>query len=154
MNARFDDGFQCEMIGAARSADGLVVFNRLWDDAAGVAYGGYDLSGRNPPVLAGVRGSGAARPPLSGTGNIATGRMAVAYARAGCTSVQIHTGFQLPRSEYAAEQGSRSAMLLHRIIFDPHDGLAATMLELAEQGVLERHGGELRFIDLARREAA
>src|SRR5690606_1802363 len=141
MNARFDEAFQAEMVAAAQLADELVVFNRLWDDTAGVAYGGHGLSDRNLRVLARVRASGIAHPPLSGTGNIATGRMAVAYARAGCTTVQVHTGFQLPRSEYAAQHGSRSAMLLHRIVFDPHDGLVATMLELAEQGVLERRGG-------------
>jgi hypothetical protein len=75
--------------------------------------------------------------------------MLVAYARAGCTSVQVHTGFQLPRSEYAAEAGSRTAMLLHRLILDPADGLVAVMLELAEQGVLQRRDGALHFLDLS-----
>src|SRR5690606_132425 len=89
MNARFDEAFQAEMVAAAQLADELVVFNRLWDDTAGVAYGGHGLSDRNLRVLARVRASGIAHPPLSGTGNIATGRMAVAYARAGCTTVQV-----------------------------------------------------------------
>lgn len=154
MNARFDDAFQAEMVAASGAADTLVVFNRLWDAAAGVAYGGHDLSDRNLRVLDLVRASGTLHPPLSGTGNIATGRMAVAYARAGCTSVQVHTGFQLPRSEYAAESGSRPAMLLHRMIFDPADGLVAVMLELAERGILQPRGGELRFLDLAAPEGA
>src|SRR5258705_5727015 len=43
MNARFDDGFQLEMMQAASSADALVVFNRLFDANAGVAYGGPEL---------------------------------------------------------------------------------------------------------------
>jgi hypothetical protein len=154
MNARFDDAFQAEMVAASGAADTLVVFNRLWDASAGIAYGGHDLSDRNLRVLDLVRASGIPHPPLSGTGDIATGRMAVAYARAGCTSVQVHTGFQLPRSEYAAESGSRPAMLLHRMVFDPADGLVAVMLDLAERGILQPRGGELRFLDLAAPEEA
>jgi hypothetical protein len=149
MNARFDDDFQLEMVGAAGSADALVVFNRLWDAAAGVAYGGWDLSDRNLRVLERLRSAGTPHPPLSGTGNVVTGRVVAAYARAGCTSVQVHTGFQLPRPEYPGEAGSRPALLLHRLLFDPHDGLIACMLELEEQGVLERTRRELRFLDLA-----
>lgn len=149
MNARFDDAFQAEMVGASQSADALVVFNRLWDERAGAAYGGWELSDRNLRVLAAVRAAGTVHPPLSGTGNIAGGRMVAAYARAGCTSVQVHTGFQLPRSEYAAQGASRSAALLHRIVFDPTEGLIAAMLDLAEQGMLHPRGGELRFLDLA-----
>src|SRR3979490_1198953 len=52
MNARFDDDFQREMIKAASGADSLVVFNRLFDPIAGVAYGGPELSDRNLRVLA------------------------------------------------------------------------------------------------------
>lgn len=150
MNARFDDGFQAEMVAAAADADTLVVFNRLWDAAKAVAYGGHDLSERNLRVLARVRDAGTPHPPLSGTGNIITGRMAVAYARAGCSSVQVHTGFQLPRSEYPGSGASRTARLLHRIVFDPADGIVATLLDLADGGELEPAAGELRWLDLAR----
>jgi len=52
MNARFDDDFQLEMMKAASRADALVVFNRLFDSTAGVAYGGPELSDRNRRVLA------------------------------------------------------------------------------------------------------
>lgn len=149
MNARFDDEFQTEMVAAARTADALVVFNRLWDAEAGVAYGGWDLSERNLRVLARVRSAGIAHPPLSGTGNVVSGRVLIDYARAGCTSVQVHTGFQLPRAEYPAESGSRPALLMHRLLFDPRDGLIACMLELEAEGVLTRTAGELRFLDLA-----
>src|SRR5438128_12013868 len=51
MNARFDDDFQRDMMNAASGADALVVFNRLFDASAGVAYGGPDLSDRNLRVL-------------------------------------------------------------------------------------------------------
>src|SRR5207244_818686 len=44
MNARFEDDFQREMMDAASAADALVVFNRLFDSKAGVAYGGPELS--------------------------------------------------------------------------------------------------------------
>src|SRR5436309_15111484 len=51
MNARFDDDFQVEMMNAASAVDALVVFNRLFDQKQGVAYGGLELSDRNLRVL-------------------------------------------------------------------------------------------------------
>ncbi len=74
--------------------------------------------------------------------------MILEYARRGCASVQLHTFFQLPLSEYPAVNGSRTQRALHKLIFDPADGLVAGVLELEEQGVLERRGGGLHFLDL------
>lgn len=150
MNARFDDAFQVEMLATARAADGLVVFNRLWDAAAGVAYGGFDLSDRNLRVLKAAREQGVTTPPLSGTGNVSSGRMILEYALTGCESVQLHTYFQLPLSAYPASEGSRSQRALHALFFDSRDGLIAGMLDLESTGVLSRVGGELRFLDLCR----
>jgi hypothetical protein len=149
MNARFDDSFQLEMLSAAASADMLTVFNRLWDPAAGVAFGGPDLSGRNLRILAAARRQKQALPPLCGTGNINTGRLILDYARQGCESVQLHTFFQLPLSQYPASHGSRSQRALHSLVFHPDHGLIAALLDLQESGTLERRGGELRFLDLA-----
>ncbi len=87
MNARFDDAFQLEMLESAGSADALVVFNRLWDPAAGVAFGGYDLSERNLRVLDTARRAHLPLPALVGTGNIGSGRLILEYARLGCESV-------------------------------------------------------------------
>jgi hypothetical protein len=148
MNARFDDAFQLEMLRAARSADALIVFNRLWDAASGVAYGGHDLSERNLRVLHAARDGGLSGPPLVGTGNVSSGRAILEYARLGCESVELHTYFQLPLSEYPATEGSRTQRALHALVFHPTDGLVAGMLELESQGSLERQGGELRFLDL------
>jgi hypothetical protein len=148
MNARFDDAFQLDMLQAAGSADALVVFNRLWDRAAGVAFGGHDLSARNLRVLDTARRRDLRLPPLVGTGNVGTGRHVLEYARRGCESVQLHTYFQLPLSEYPATEGSRSQRALHALIFDPHDGLIAGMLDLESNGSLDRKGGELRFLDV------
>jgi hypothetical protein len=148
MNARFDDGFQMEMMQAAGGADALIVFNRLWDKERQVAYGGHDLSDRNLRVLA-AAARGAGRPALVGTGNICSGRMVADYARLGCESVQLHTFLQLPLSEYPATHGSRPERALHALLFEPQRGLIATMLELEAAGQLERRGGELRFLDLA-----
>jgi hypothetical protein len=145
MNARFDDAFQREMLADAAGADSLTVFNRLWDAGAGVAYGGWDLSGRNLRVL---DNAPRAPLPLSGTGNVCSGRMIVEYARRGCTSVQLHTFFQLPLSEYPATQGARTARALHALVFHLQDGLVAVLLELEEQGLLARRGGRLHFRDL------
>ncbi|MFL5402964.1 MAG: hypothetical protein ACJ8BF_09125 [Gemmatimonadales bacterium] len=148
MNARFDDAFQLDMLAAARSADGLTVFNRLWDPEAGVAFGGHDLSERNLRVLSLARGQSQSLPPLSGTGNVCSGRMIVEYARLGCESVQLHTFFQLPLSAYPAVEGSRSQRALHALVFHPTEGLIASMLDLENSGSLERTAGELRFLDL------
>ena len=151
MNARFDDAFQIEMMNASAEADALVCFNRLFDAERGVAYGGWDLSDRNLRVLDSYRPlppSTAPYRPLTGTGNIHSGRMILDYARRGCESVQLHTLFQLPLSEYPATHGSRSQRALHALVFHPRDGLIAGMLELESRGQLERQRGELRFLDL------
>ena len=146
MNARFDDDFQREMMTAASGADALVVFNRLFDPVAGVAYGGPELSARNLRVL--DRLSDRPTVGLSGTGDIHSGRLIVEYARRGCSSVQLHTFFQLPLEEYPATEGSRTQRALHALIFHPVDGLLAVMLDLEQAGKLERHHGELHFLDL------
>jgi hypothetical protein len=148
MNARFDDDFQLEMVEAASGADALVVFNRLFDTVQGVAYGGSELSERNLRVLGGRSVRRPAGPSLSGTGNVHSGRMIVEYALRGCSSVQLHTFFQLPLEEYPATDGSRTQRALHALIFDPRDGLIAAMLERETTGLLERRNGELHFLDL------
>jgi hypothetical protein len=151
MNARFDDDFQCEMMDAASGADALVVFNRLFDRERGVAYGGAELSERNLRVLDIRRPpppSAALRRPLSGTGNIHSGRLIVEYALCGCSSVQLHTFFQLPLEEYPATEGSRTQRALQVLIFDPRNGLIAVMLERERAGTLHRRNGELHFLDL------
>jgi hypothetical protein len=157
MNAKFDDDFQLEMMKAASSADALVVFNRLFDTTAGVAYGGSELSDRNLRVLArltpgALKGLPSVASPgileLSGTGNVSTGRMIAEYALRGCSSVQLHTFFQLPLEEYPATDGSRTQRALHALVFDPRDGLIAVMLEREASGLLHRRDGELHFLDL------
>jgi hypothetical protein len=148
MNARFDDDFQREMMEAAGEADALVVFNRLFDSGAGVAYGGQDLSDRNLRVLDGPSAHPSIHPPLCGTGNIHSGRMIVEYALRGCASVQLHTFFQLPLEEYPATDGARTQRALHALIFDPREGLIAAMLDREAAGSLERRNGELHFLDL------
>jgi hypothetical protein len=148
MNARFDDDFQVEMVSAARGADGVTAFNRLFDPERRVAYGGWDLSDRNLRALDLAREWGVVPRGLCASGNICSGRMMLSYAQRGCESGQLHTFFQLPLSEYPATAGSRTARALHALVFDPADGLIAGLLELEEQGLLHRQGGELRFLDV------
>jgi len=168
MNALFDDAFQVEMLRAAAGsgADFLVLFNRLFDPAGGVAYGGWDLSERNLRVLDLYRASGPhpARPSdpyvvrtsrlppgavFSATGNICSGRAMVDYALRGATSGQLHTFFQLPLSQYPATAGSRSQRALHALLFDPEQGLIAWILALGEAGVLQPREDLLHFVDIA-----
>ena len=163
MNARFDDGFQLDMMHAASEADTLVCFNRLFDAERGLAYGGWDLSDRNLRVLnqltpgtphlhAGsvglTAGASPGIPALVGTGNICSGRLILDYARRGCESVELHTFFQLPLSQYPATHGSRTQRALHALVFTPGDGLIAAMLDLEARGEIERRDGELHFLDV------
>jgi hypothetical protein len=146
MNARNDDAFQLAMLDAAGEADALVCFNRLWSAERGLAYGGPELGERNLRVLA--MAAGRPRPALAGTGDICSGRRVLEYARCGCESVQLHTCFQLPLSEYPASGGSRTSRALHALVFHPERGMIAGLLELEQQALLHRHDGELRFLDL------
>lgn len=168
MNALFDDAFQVQMLRAARDsgADFLICFNRLFDPAKRVAYGGWDLSDRNLRVLdlmaAGCQPTAPSGPtaptaPLitgfSATGNICSGRMMAEYALRGATSGQIHTYFQLPLGEYPATKGSRSARALHALLFHPEEGLIAWMAHLGETGELAPRDGSLNFLDIAHERA-
>ena len=147
MNARFGEAFQLKMLERAlRSADAVTGFNRLWDQERARAYGGWELSDRNLRVL---RTAVPAR-PLSGTGNIGSGALIAEYAGAGCSSVQLHTLFQLPLTAYPAAAGSRTARTIHKLVFDPEDGLIAALLAAEQRGEVSRVGGELRFRDLVR----
>ncbi|MEO8295487.1 MAG: hypothetical protein ABI613_08240 [Gemmatimonadota bacterium] len=151
MNARFGDEFQLEMLHAAAEVkvDAAVVFNRLFDDQRKVAFGGWELSGRNLQVLDMARARSVAPGlTLSGTGNICQGRVLLAYARLGAESVQLHTFFQLPLREYPATGGSRTSRALHSIVFHPQHGLIAGLLDLEASGRLARRDGELRFLDV------
>jgi hypothetical protein len=148
MNARFDDDFQLQMLAAAHEADGVTVFNRLFDSERRVAYGGWDLSDRNLRVLDAMNARGSGPNGLSATGNICSGRLMLEYARRGCQSGQLHTFFQLPLGEYPATAGSRTARALHALVFDPEDGIISAMLDLEERGVIHRRDGELRFLDV------
>lgn len=154
MNSRFSDDFQLRMLetAAQSGAAAAVVFNRLFGPEIGVAYGGWDLSDRNLRVLDAARRR-AVRFPLSGTGNVCTGTVVLDYARRGCSSVQLHTFFQLPLSEYPATAGSRTSRALHSLVFHPAHGLIAGMLNLEAGGELYRRNGELRFLDLVEPDA-
>jgi len=72
----------------------------------------------------------------------------VEYALRGCSSIQLHTFFQLPLEQYPATHGSRTQRALHALMFDPRDGLIAVMLEREANGALERRNRELHFLDL------
>ncbi len=163
-NSLEDDDFQLAMLSTVHGEsrpDFLVYANRLFDPdrqfegKRGVAYGGPDLSDRNLRLLTRLRVAQArgeiAGPPLeiSGTGDITSGRIAVEYALRGCTSFQIHTMFQLPAHEFPMRVGSRLQRALHRLYFDPRDGLIVWMIHAARRLGLEQ-GGPLRFLDLAR----
>ena len=148
-NAVLDEEFQLEMLRAINqqcegegTPDFLTYANRLFDPnrefdgVRGVAYGGPDLSARNLFVLGRMRmleqegRVPVCRLPISATGNITSGRIAVEYLLRGASSFQIHSYFQLPSSEYAMRTGSKVERALHEIYFHPEEGLLAWLLHL------------------------
>jgi hypothetical protein len=148
-NSVFGDDFQLEMLRAINEScegedapDFLVYGNRLFDPnrqfdgVRGIAYGGPDLSARNLSVLARmrlfehVRSIPVCRLPISGTGNITSGRTAAEYLLRGASSFQIHTYFQLPSGEYSMQTGGKTARSLLELYFHPEEGLLAWLLHL------------------------
>ena len=153
MNSLFEDEYQIEMVRvlASRSLHPpayLVVFNRLFDTELGVAYGGWDLSDRNLRVLDGVLSERLCCPPLSATGNICSGKMMLEYALRGCENGQLHTFFQLPKDQYTASGGSRSARALHTLVLHPTEGLVVWLRSAHESGKLDQRDGQVHFLDL------
>jgi hypothetical protein len=159
MNALFADGFQVEMLCRAAGVDPplafITCFNRLFDPERvheghrGIAYGGPDLSRRNLEALAafaGTEASGAA-PPLSATGNIASGRLMAEYALRGATSGQVHTFFQLPREHYLAKS-SRPRAALHELVYHPREGLIAALAHIRRHVLGQGDRETIRFLDL------
>jgi hypothetical protein len=151
-NALFEDEFQLQMLEDIHAlaapdsrADFTIYANRLFDPAkefegkVGVAYGGTDLSDRNLAVLEQFLDSGASAIaskrmlPMSATGDISSGRVAVEYLLRGASTFQMHTLFQLPDSEFDMNAGSKTEKALHRLIFNPDDGFLAWILDLRER---------------------
>src|SRR5262245_40199594 len=154
-NSLDDDEFQLALLREVHEGvrpDFLIYANRLFDPdrvfdgTRGVAYGGPDLSDRNLRLLTRLRerqafGSLSSEPlEISGTGDISSGRIAAEYVLRGCTSLQIHTLFQLPTEEYAMRTGFKVQRALHRLYFDPENGFivwafhAARKLSLVGDG--------------------
>ncbi|MBP2000956.1 hypothetical protein J2Z69_001999 [Paenibacillus shirakamiensis] len=166
MNSIFDDRFQLQSFralldeGVARP-DYVIYANRLYDARTpflgkqGAAYGGPDLSTRNLRILTALRRIEAQGklsepvPPLSGTGNIHSGKMAVEYALRGAESLQMHTIFQRPNSAFGMHSGSKTERALHELFFHPTLGLIAWMLHLKETEELHCNQGIIRFSDAA-----
>jgi hypothetical protein len=137
-NAMHSDDFQIELLDLVfreRAANFITYGNRLFDPTktyetvTGVAFGGPDLSDRNLWALDRVNPS----IPLCATGNITTGQMAFEYLLRGATSLQMHTVFQLPDSEFDMKGGTRTERALHRLIFHPEHGIIRAIREHAER---------------------
>ncbi|MBY0397590.1 MAG: hypothetical protein K2X91_14135, partial [Thermoleophilia bacterium] len=159
-NSLEDDEFQLQTLAQVHEwsrPDFLIYANRLFDPDRvfdghrGVAYGGPDLSDRNLRLLSAYRARAGGTPPLplSATGDIGSGRLAVEYAIRGATSFQIHTLFQLPQEEFAMKRGERTERALHRLYFDPDEGFLVWLRHVGERlGV--RRDGLIRLVDVAR----
>lgn len=174
-NALFEDDFQIAMLEAAHQlppgndhADFLIYANRLFgperefEGKAGIAYGGPDLSDRNLAVLerflsvnAGRRQESAEDTipsmPLSATGDIHSGKIAVEYLLRGVSSFQMHTLFQLPDSAFSLESGSKTQKALHDLLFHPASGFVGWILHLREQFGLPKGHNVQQMADWCRR---
>lgn len=145
----------CLEAGPERRPDFLVYANRLFDPAktfegrTGVAYGGPDLSDRNLAMLSNCREAvRAAGIEISATGDVDTGRTAVEYALRGCSSVQIHTGFQVALEFPPDTTVSRLRRALARLVFHPEEGLVAWMLHAKKHWDATDEAGLTRWLDL------
>lgn len=161
MNAMFADEFQLAMLRAAideaePAPDFLIYANRLFDPGkefegkVGVAYGGPDLSERNLAILERLQTAELTRgiPPLSATGNILSGKDAVAYGLRGATSFQMHTLFQLPDSQFDSDIKNKTEKVLHHLYFDPATGLVPWLVHLREAHGCADARGVTHVIDL------
>lgn len=136
----------------------LTIANRLFSSTKGISYGGYDLSDRNLRVLDAIRRhereskTRILPTSVSATGNICSGKMMLEYAKRGCGTGQLHTFFQLPKSEYGYDLGGRSKSALHHLMFHPDDGLVVHLETIRQDagyggkvlcyGTFFREGGE------------
>lgn len=166
MNTMFDDRFQLESFRSLLEdgkvqPDYVVYANRLYDSnlkflgKEGAAYGGPDLSNRNLRILSRIRKmeiQGKLKhpvPPLSGTGNIHSGKMAVEYALRGAESLQMHTIFQRPNSAFGMRTGSKTERALHELYFHPKEGLITWMLHVKQHQEIRSPDGNVRFKDIS-----
>ncbi len=168
-NAMFSDEFQLEMMRRLHAVDEsdptgrpdfLIYANRLFDPdrkvggREGIAFGGAELSERNLSILAdfrrAVRDGGIDGPPLplSATGDVWCGRVALEYALRGCENFQIHTYFQLPNDQYAMKTGPKTARALHELYFNPVRGLLPWMLHLRREHNLVNADGMTALLDI------
>jgi len=143
MNTTIADEFQRELVrtflgpDSTWLADFAVCFNRLFDPhkeyegKVGVAYGGYDLSDRNLWALEEVIEEKPSR-PVSATGNICSGKMMLEYALRGALNGQMHTFFQIPQTEYAQIDATRTQKAVHELLFNPQRGLVAGLIYIRE----------------------
>ena len=135
--------------------DFLVYANRLFnpdktfEGVAGVAYGGPDLSDRNLSVLAKCRSeTKQSNIEISGTGDIDSGRTAVEYGLLGCSSIQMHTLFQL-QTDIPVNSGlSRTRRVLASLIFHPDHGLAVWLLHARQHWGLCDSSGVSNWLEL------
>ena len=135
--------------------DFLVYANRLFnpdktfEGLAGVAYGGPDLSDRNLSVLAKCRSeTKQSNIEISGTGDIDSGRTAVEYGLLGCSSIQMHTLFQISTDIPASSGLNRTRRTLATLVFHPVHGLTGWLLHACRHWGLMDESGVSKWMGL------
>ena len=154
-----DQEFQNEILRMclenACKPDFLVYANRLFnpdktfEGVAGVAYGGPDLSDRNLSVLAKCRSeTKQSNIEISGTGDIDSGRTAVEYGLLGCSSIQMHTLFQISTDIPASSGLNRTRRTLATLVFHPVHGLTGWLLHARRHWGLCDESGVSKWMGL------
>ena len=154
-----DQEFQNEILRMclenACKPDFLVYANRLFnpdktfEGVAGVAYGGPDLSDRNLSVLAKCRSeTKQSNIEISGTGDIDSGRTAVEYGLLGCSSIQMHTLFQISTDIPASSGLNRTRRTLATLVFHPVHGLTGWLLHARRHWDLMDESGVSKWMGL------
>lgn len=128
MNLDFGMDFQIEMSSETikGGADGIVIGNRLFKKEFGCAHGGKELRERNITQIKEIK---KIFPDVhvSGTGGVYTGKDIVDYLEAGAENVQILSFLMGKTAIRFTKKGTKFEKVLHRLLFDPSDGLLVSM---------------------------
>jgi hypothetical protein len=130
MNMDYGLDFQIEMGSESikGGADGLVIGNRIFKKEFGCAHGGKELKERN---LLQIKEIKKLFPDIhiSGTGGIYTGKDILDYLEAGAENIQILSLLMGRTSMEFTKKGTKFEKVLHKLLFDPLDGLLASMIK-------------------------
>jgi len=129
LNLEYGEDFEVAMARAARDggADGVVAANRIFKKEYDCAHGGTELRERNLPLVARIKRE-VPELRISATGGVYSGEHAFRYLAAGAENVQVLSYIMGKVVPPFASAGDKFRQVLHALLLDPDDGLAAAAL--------------------------